>query len=363
MPSTRLKPSAWSLPSAGALALLVSFALSTQFLFQRALYDAWTLPEIAAAWVRQFGEFLVIAVAILGAVWLAGRVPLRRAAARFLAIVAAGSFGACLGEWLVLALQWDAWPNVGALVVVDRALRWMPIGAVCAGVLWLQARSSASAAHLKGEEINRLRLEQQRVAVQLQILQSQIEPHFLFNTLATIRRLYQTDPARGRTVLADFMHYLQSALPELRERETTLGREVDLITAYLDVLRVRMGPRLEYDVDVPEALRTLRIPPLSLGTLVENAIKHGISDLPEGGRLSIAAWRLPRELVICVADTGRGLAGTGGTGTGLANLRTRLRGLYGPAGRLELAANTPRGLAVTLHVPLPSPSGNAHDDD
>ena len=148
------------------------------------------------------------------------------------------------------------------------------------------------------------------------------------------------------------MQYLEAALPEMRASETSLGREVDLITAYLEVLRVRMGSRLDVEIDVALALREHRIPPLSLATLVENAIKHGLSDLPEGGKLSIRAWVERDRLMVRVADTGVGLRASGGTGTGLANLRVRLRGLYGEAGALILTANEPRGLAATLRIPV-----------
>jgi LytS/YehU family sensor histidine kinase len=138
----------------------------------------------------------------------------------------------------------------------------------------------------------------------------------------------------------------------MRASETTLGREVDLIAAYLDVLRVRMGNRLEYLIDVAPALRDHRIPPLSLATLVENSIKHGLAALPEGGQVSVRAWIDGNELVVRVTDTGVGIRASGGTGTGLANLRVRLRGLYGAAGRIVLTPNVPRGVAATLFIPV-----------
>ena len=131
-----------------------------------------------------------------------------------------------------------------------------------------------------------------------------------------------------------------------------LGREVDLIAAYLDVLRVRMGNRLEFEIDVCPSLRDHPIPPLSLATLVENSIKHGLRALPEGGRISVHAWVDGDALLVRVTDTGVGIRAAGGTGTGLANLRVRLRGLYGNSGKLALAPNDPRGLAATLSIPF-----------
>jgi LytS/YehU family sensor histidine kinase len=259
--------------------------------------------------------------------------------------------GAFLGEWLVLWRQWGAWPVVPYEVVLLRALRWLPIGLVSGAIILVRQRARETAAQLHESAVTRLQLDRQRVATELQVLQSQIEPHFLFNTLATIRRLYQTDLARGRSTLSDFIHYLKSALPEMRSSETTLGREVDLIGAYLDVLRVRMGDRLEFEIDVPPSLRDHLIPPLSLATLVENSIKHGLGALPQGGKVFVHAWVDGNALVVRVTDTGVGIRASGGTGTGLANLRVRLRGLYGDAGQLVLAPNDPRGLVATLFIP------------
>jgi sensor histidine kinase YesM len=345
-------PRAWNLSrSSVAIALLVCVALSTQFLFQRPLYDNWPAVDIALAWARGLLDLLIIVSVILLAVTLAGLVPIRHLLLKITWFASAVLTSACLGEWAVLWLQWNTWPTVTFEGLLPRAFRWLPIAAVSGAILIVRQRASDIGAQLHESEVTRLRLEQQRVELQLQILQSQIEPHFLFNTLATIRRLHQTNPARGRATLADFMQYLEAALPEMRASETTLRREVDLITAYLEVLRVRMGARLEVEIDVPAALREHRIPPLSLATLVENAIKHGLSHLPEGGKLSIRAWIERDRLIVRVADTGVGLRASGGTGTGLANLRVRLRGLYGEAGELFLVANEPRGLAATLRIP------------
>jgi hypothetical protein len=347
-----MSQSAWRLPrGSAAFAALICVAQSTQLLFQRALYRDWSVAEIAGAWLVGFGDLATIGAVVLVALMLGGRVPARRLPLRAALFALTVLVGAFLGEWLVLWRQWGAWPVVPYEVVLLRALRWLPIGLVSGAIILVRQRARETAARLHESEVTRLQLDQQRVATELQVLQAQIEPHFLFNTLATIRRLYQTDPARGRSTLADFIHYLKSALPEMRARETTLGREVDLIAAYLDVLRVRMGNRLEYEIEVAPALRDQRIPPLSLATLVENSIKHGLSALPEGGKVSVHAWIDGDELVVRVTDTGLGIRASGGTGTGLANLRVRLRGLYGEAGQLVLAPNDPRGLAATLSIP------------
>lgn len=354
---------AWSVPRASvAFAVLLCLTLSTQLFFQRSLWEQWPVFEIAVAWLLSLRDFAVIASAILLVLTLAGVLPLRRLAPRVLLFVAALLTGAALGEWAVLWLQWRTWPTVDIATVMGRTWRWVPIGAVTGAIILFRQRTRELDARIHESDVTRLTLEQQRVELQLQVLQSQIEPHFLFNTLATIRRLHQTDPARGRETLAGFVHYLRCALPEMRASETTLGREVDLIAAYLDVLRVRMGSRLDFAIDVAPGLRDYRIPPLSLATLVENAVKHGLGSLPEGGKLAIGALLEGGSLILRVADTGTGLTASQGTGIGLTNLRVRLRSLYGDAGTLILSSNEPRGLAATLRIPArPVNTGATHD--
>jgi LytS/YehU family sensor histidine kinase len=185
----------------------------------------------------------------------------------------------------------------------------------------------------------------------LQSLRAQIEPHFLFNTLANIRRLYQTDPGLGRRMLSNFVAYLRAALPQMRHDETTLGHEVDLARAYLNVLQVRMGERLRFRLDVPDGLCALSFPPFALSTLTENAVKHGLNPLPEGGSIEIAARVENRRLTVEVADTGAGLRQSGGSGAGIANLRARLAALYGSEAGLSIELNAPRGIRASIAVP------------
>ncbi|MBW8846362.1 MAG: histidine kinase [Burkholderiales bacterium] len=185
-----------------------------------------------------------------------------------------------------------------------------------------------------------------------QLLQAQIEPHFLFNALANVRRLLRTEPAAARGMLGDLSRYLQQALPSLREPETTLQREVSLVQAYLAVHRVRMGPRLQATLDIPATLQASLLPPMLLLTLVENAIKHGLAPLPEGGRITVTARADDGLLSLSVADDGAGMAQTSGHGLGLANIRARLRAAHGSAATLSLRRNEPRGVVAMLRLPL-----------
>jgi hypothetical protein len=343
---------AWTVPRASlVLAVVVCVAVSAQFLFQGSIHRDWPWGAIMSAWIGNLWQAMLVAAVMLVVLAVAGRAPLRHATARLVFFGMALLAGAYLGEWLLLWLQWGTWPTAGVEAILPRAFRWVPIAAVGAAILAGRQRARDLSSRLHEVEISRLQFDKEQVALQLQLLRSQIEPHFLFNTLATVRHLQRTDPARGHETLSGFVRYLKASLPAMRASETTLGGEMDLVRAYLEVLQVRMGDRLRFDIDFAPGLRDELIPPFSVATLVENAIKHGLAELPAGGSISISAWRDGQRLGVRVSDTGKGLAAASGTGTGLANLRARLRGLYGDDGRLLMAANSPSGLAVTLQVP------------
>jgi sensor histidine kinase YesM len=186
----------------------------------------------------------------------------------------------------------------------------------------------------------------------LSALQAQIEPHFLFNTLANVRRLYETAPSRGREMLGCLIDYLRAALPSMRSSSSTLGRELDLARSFLTILQMRMGDRLQFSITADAGLLGMAMPPMVLPTLLENAIKHGLGPLPEGGRIDIRARRDGAAMEVEVRDTGAGFTAAKGSGVGLANTRSRLAGLYGPRASLQLAAGSPRGVVATLRLPL-----------
>jgi LytS/YehU family sensor histidine kinase len=219
--------------------------------------------------------------------------------------------------------------------------------------VYVYARSAdESIAQARQAEVDREHLDAQMDEARLQVLQAQIEPHFLFNTLATVRRLYRTSPATAIEMLDNLMRYLSVALPQIRASQSTLGRDVALVEAYLGIQKLRMGRRLAFSIDLPAELHGTPLPPMMLLTLVENAIKHGVSPLPEGGFVRVSANAEHGQLLVRVADSGRGFVQTFGTGTGLANTRARLAALYGTGARLELTANLPRGITATLLLPL-----------
>jgi LytS/YehU family sensor histidine kinase len=244
--------------------------------------------------------------------------------------------------------RWPVKPVFVAVKVVALALPW----GLAAGTWYFSRRAALHASELRAAELNRRRFETGMIEARLQALQAQVEPHFLFNTLAHVKRLYRTDPALARQMLDAFRAYLYSALPQMRETGATLGREIDLARAYLDVQQVRMGRRLKVSVEAPKSLRAHPFPSMMLISLVENAIKHGLNPLPQGGRISIAVQRVDRTLSVSVADTGRGIDDQLGSGVGLSNIRDRLAALFGSGGKLLLTPRAPHGVAATIEIPI-----------
>jgi hypothetical protein len=194
-------------------------------------------------------------------------------------------------------------------------------------------------------------LARQLTEAKLAAMQAQIEPHFLFNTLASVQQLIVTDPAAAAKMQADLIKYLRAAIPQMRESTTTLAREAELSRAYLDILKIRMEDRLFYVIDIPPALGAASFPPMMLPTLVENAVKHGLEPRTEGGEIRISAAAAGGKLRVSVADTGTGFADEPGRGIGLANVRERLVALYGKQAQLIVEPNQPRGAKLIIEIP------------
>jgi len=194
--------------------------------------------------------------------------------------------------------------------------------------------------------------EKELTVAKLNLLHAQVEPHFLYNTLASAQVLTRSDPARADEMLGNLIQYLRHSLPRTEDAPSTLGEELERARAYLDILKIRMGPRLQLQVDVPDLLRGVLFPTMMLQTLVENAIKHGLEPKPGGGTVWILARQVDSAVAVTVADDGRGFtAEGGGTGVGLRNVRERLRLAYGSAASFSIVANFPSGVAATITVP------------
>ena len=198
-------------------------------------------------------------------------------------------------------------------------------------------------------------IERQALQAQLRLLQAQIEPHMLFNTLANLQGLIALDPARADAMLDQLIQYLRATLGATRADSTTLGEEFAAMEAYLGLMQVRMGDRLAYRLELPDALRGARLPPMLLQPLVENAIMHGIEPKMEGGEILVRARLVDDALCVEVSDSGMGLGHAPprpGGGVGLSNLRERVHQLHGPTAQLQLIENQACGVTSRLLLPL-----------
>ncbi len=213
-------------------------------------------------------------------------------------------------------------------------------------------RISAGEARLREELLERVLGEQRLTQANLKLLQAQIEPHFLFNTLSNVLHLIDEQPAQARRMLENLTAYLRASLKRTREGPTTLDEELELVRAYLEIQAVRLGDRLRWEIEAAPELRHLLLPPLLLQPLVENAVRHGLEPKPGGGAISVRARRQGDRLLLEVADTGLGMKPTSPPGVGLSNVRSRIGQVSGGRGELTLRPNTPEGLCVSIALPL-----------
>jgi sensor histidine kinase YesM len=219
-------------------------------------------------------------------------------------------------------------------------------------ILTAQKKISDALAGIQQEKIKRLTIEKQVIETNLRLLQAQIEPHFLFNTLSNILTLLETDLENGKHMLEDLTAYLRITLSKTRKETTTLGQEIDMIQAYLNIFKIRMGDRLDFTIQVPETLRHLPLPPMLIQPLVENAIEHGLEPKIEGGAIRVSARNENGCLAIEVKDSGLCFHKSNHDwGVGLTNIRKRLKALYEDEAALTFEENTPSGLIVTIEVP------------
>jgi hypothetical protein len=234
-------------------------------------------------------------------------------------------------------------PTLTFLLIVASFI----IKVVAGGKRRAELTASQATQRAATEQLGRTVLE-----ARMEALQAQIEPHFLFNTLASIDQLIQTDPPRASKMQQSLIRYLRSAMPQMRDgSRPTLGQQVDLSSAFLEIMAVRMEERLQPIMNVPEGLKSAVFPSMMLQTLVENAIKHGLEPKAEGGRLEIGAEIVDGQLAVHVLDNGLGFMPKSESGVGLANVRERLKALYN--GRAELIISVPPagGTCATIRVP------------
>jgi LytS/YehU family sensor histidine kinase len=291
------------------------------------LFEQWPrrLPRWLPRWMLQVAAVAACVPLVTVTMWIASTPP---GAPHFWEVKERmEGFGTLTGFGLLMS----PWVALGALVRQKEAL----------------AREQALALELAQSE-----MERQALDARLNLLQAQVAPHFLFNTLANVQALVDAGSPRASEVLRSLVAYLRAAVPRLHEPATTVGQELELVRAYLDLMKMRMPDRLQFELKADDAALGLRCPPMTLLTLAENAIRHGIDPSEEGGGIEVIVRRLGDRCRVLVRDSGAGLQSpTQGLGTGLAALRERLQLVFGEAATLAVAAQSPQGVVATLEFP------------
>ena len=223
---------------------------------------------------------------------------------------------------------------------------WIAVGAL------LKQRDAFARDQAMAFELERSRLERNALDARLRLLQAQVEPHFLFNTLANVQALVDAGSPQASTVLKSLIAYLRAAVPRIHDPATTLGQEVELVRAYLELMQMRMPDRLQVALHIDPAAMPLQCPPMTLLTPVENAVRHGIDPSEEGGRIDVDVWLRDSRCCVRVIDTGIGLRqSSGGLGTGLSTLRERMQLAFGSDAQLRLTEIEPHGVCAELDFP------------
>jgi signal transduction histidine kinase len=314
------------------------------------------LPMTRNTYIEILGETLLVGIILVTAFTAAGAWE-QRFVPRWVVQVVAVVLAAPLGPLIVqlLTAGGDFWrfinspPHVrGYLLVTWAALIFGTYAAL--GALVRQREAQAQALALKFE-LERETLERQAADARLKLMTAQIQPHFLLNTLANVQELVESGSPRAAPVFRSLIAYLRSTLPQFQQDDATLGDEANLVRAYLDLMQMRMPDRLSYAIDIGDDVKPLRFPPMALLTLVENAIEHGVDPCCDPCRVEVGAKRDGGVVRMWVADTGVGMSDNAGEGTGLKNLKERLKAAFGPQARVELSEVQPQGVRADIELP------------
>ena len=335
--------------------------LSVPAAFLLAVIAAWVVPDIAffEAWPALNVLFFLIGIAIIPVlspnasvarklIHIAVSAPV---AAVFIAIL----IGAVLDRYYGNDLRQTFYLRFQATLVAGLSAGLL-YAAIAAAIVYLRAQRLAIANRRLSVEINESDVQRQLTETRLRLLQAQIEPHFLFNTLASAQQLSQKGAPDAAKLIGHLVRFLRMSIPSMREDRGALKRELEQVAAYLSIMQTRMGDRLAFSIHADVDVEEFALPPALVMTLVENAIKHGIEPAAAGGRVDVSASRRGDSVVISVGDTGVGLVSTVtqeiGSGLGLSNIAQRLQAIYGDAAHVKLQQNSPRGCIAFLTLPL-----------
>lgn len=259
--------------------------------------------------------------------------------------------GALFGSFLATRLGLHKFSSVPGRVPMEMLIVASIIGFVISFGFILYEKYTSFKLAANEENLKRILLEKEKLNADLKLLQAQVEPHFLFNTLSNILSLLEHDPETGKLMLENLTQYLRTSLIQSRKPANRLADEIGMIRTYLDIYKIRMGKRLSYELDIPEDALNLEIPPMILQPLVENAIKHGLEPKIEGGGIRISACRKEGMLTLEVSDTGMGITEKSEAGVGTGNIRKRLASLFGGRAGLNFEDLAPSGLKAIVEIP------------
>ena len=311
------------------------------------------LQNPSAALIPQLATSNAVGLSIWGTAWVI-RAASRRRIGRLTAIAIGVPVGIIIGTEITSLLGYH---NVLADWFGRPVSNWRDIAltfllATAASIFfWMHLRAAAYRSALETQRRRAAEAQQSETAAQLALLQAQIEPHFLFNTLANVQSMIQRDPATASAMLDHLNRYLRASLDRTRRLNATCADEIDLVEALLAIAAIRLGSRLRYRITLPSELRSAPLPPLLLQPLVENALKHGIEPAIEGGEIDVECIRQGTQLLLRVRDTGIGINDTAAPGVGLANIRSRLTSLYGDQARLSLYRTANGATCADLLLP------------
>ena len=342
---------AWAALNAGSLGVAIGFGATAAVLFS---------PIFMVSFPVLLGRTLFVSMVLLLVFVAAQRIPEARLPTwlpRWLFTMLALSLAAPISTFAVYLISVGG--SVSSFLGNEGRITGFVVIAATSLVLallitltaQLREREAQARSQALQFELERSRLEKQAVDARLALLQTQIEPHFLFNTLANVQALVESNSPRAPEVLKSLIAYLRAAMPRLKDKAPTLGNELALAKAYLELMQMRMADRLAFSIEVDPELAEQRFPPLALMTLVENAVRHGIDPSETGGRIDIGADQGPQGWRVWVQDSGAGLSEHAEPGTGLTNLRARIAAFFGAGAALNLSDAKPHGLRAEISWP------------
>ena len=259
--------------------------------------------------------------------------------------------GSVLGGYISGPLLGKSYSLMHGLIPFPTLLTGIILGFIISFGFAVRERFHAINLEIREEKLARISVEKEKIQTDLKLLQAQVEPHFLFNTLSNILSLLDHDVATGKKMIENLTAYLRTSLEQSRKEKNRIKEEIEMIQSYLDIFKIRMGDRLDYTINFADETLDLFIPAMMIQPLVENAVKHGLEPRIDGGHITLCGTVKQDRLVIEVSDTGAGIQKNCGTGVGTGNIKKRLKAIYGDDAVLKFEEMAPSGLKATMEIP------------